>query len=318
MPILLACLLLLSAPAAETPEGAIIHEASGIARAGDAWVIVGDDDDGAVFRVPLQDVSDGPLLTVEPRRTRREAWPLASLAIDLEGVGLLGDGRTVVLSEQLAALVDSAGLVALYGGRFVKFGERGVEGVAVRHLGDGRSRVAVLWEGGYPSTPAIPRDLLGTAGFRALRPEVWVHDLEAGRRNWQVSGDDLLRVVPLDVPLPPGREPEAQRFRAPDLAWFDLGERHDHEWGFIALISSMNGAGPRVYAHHWLQRFGADGRRIGDPIDLDALVPASLRGVNWEGLCWHTENERLAVIFEHDPERTPLQVLLVDIPRSWR
>jgi hypothetical protein len=143
-------------------------------------------------------------------------------------------------------------------------------------------------------------------------------------------GVDATRVVhlPLRVPRPEGEEPQAQRFRVPDLVWYPyvdrsddgiLNEPIDPRWGFIALLSSENAEGPKRHAHHWLLRFDPEGAPLGTALDLDALVPdPALSGRNWEGLDWWEEGSRLVVTYENLAEDDVFYALIVDLPPEWR
>ncbi len=66
------------------------------------------------------------------------------LAVDLEAIDVLADGRVVVISERLRSMVSKDGVVVGYDDPFAEFGERGLEGLAVRKVDDKTSKVAVL------------------------------------------------------------------------------------------------------------------------------------------------------------------------------
>ncbi|NNF06687.1 MAG: hypothetical protein HKN21_08000 [Candidatus Eisenbacteria bacterium] len=295
---------------------AMVQEASGVLRFESKLYLIGDDDPGAYYSLSIPE-TPGAFIHIRPENLSRVFWPAATLAIDLESIERLADGRLVILSEQLAALVCEAGVVAQYPGPLVKFGERGVEGLAVREVQGGVSRVAVLWEGGYPGSRHMGHEVRPHMGGRALSPVVWVHDLDSGAQDVRIGRRNTIRSFALDVPLPSGREPEAQRFRSPDLVWHKLGSEAREEWGFIAILSSMNDTSPRKFAHHWLQRFDAQGNRVGEPYDLDERLPKAWHGLNWEGLDWFEEGKSLILMYEHDPEGE-LIVPIIELPRSWR
>ena len=163
--------------------------------------------------------------------------------------------------------------------------------------------MAVLWEGGYPEYVHLPPPLQRSAGRAALKPLVVVHTVGSGRQGLLVPTRDA---VELNVPLPPGEEPRAQRFRAPDLVWYRGPNR---EWEFIVLLSSANSAGNREYKHHWLQRFSTEGDRLGEPLDLDETAPREMRGTNWEGLGWFEAGKSLVVVNESSPRRAESPML---------
>jgi len=299
-------------PRAHTPE---LRDISGVARSGDTLLLVDDEEPAVYFRFPIAQ-SPGPLILLD--RSRLEAVPLvaANLAVDLESIDVLADGRVVVLSERLRALLDSQGVVVEYDPLLAEVGRRGLEGLAVQHLPGGSSRIAVLWEGGYPEYGDLHPQLRNSAGHSALRPLVLVHDLKKDQRLRGLRLTDAANVVELHVPLPAGQEPEAQRFRAPDLVWASWMGRRGQEIGFIVLISSLNSSGLREYRYHWLLRFTLAGEPVGEPLDLDRLAP-ELKGVNWEGLAWFEESRTLVAVCETSKTGRPV-ALLIPVPAAWR
>jgi len=292
---------------AETVE---IREASGIARHGEFLLIVDDSQHGSYFRFHLKGET-GPMIELDPNRLERVPLPHSSMATDLESINVLADGRVVVLSERLQAMFDAEGAVADYGAVLSEFGKRGMEGLAVRPVGEGTSRVAVLWEGGYPQYYDVPEQLRAKVGHQALSPIVQVHDLRPSDTGVQVRGSNL---VALDVPVPRGRGPKAQRFRSPDLVWHRLPSG---QWGFIVLLTSQNSVDHPDYKYHWLECFTVQGKRVGMRLDLNAMVDAPLRRVNWEGVDWFEEGKSLVLIYESYPNRLPAAFVL-DLPHGWQ
>ena len=302
------CPLLAAAASGDTVS---LGEVSGVARMGDHLLVVDDGHPGVYFRIPLEG-RPGPTIPlggVDVERVSIQSSPFVS---DLESIEVLRDGRVVVLSERLRMLLCSDGAVATYGAPFSEFGKRGLEGVAVRAGRRGRSSlVAALWEGGYPEYAHLPTALQRSAGRAGLKPLVVVHTVGSGRQGLLVPTRDA---VELDVPLPAGEEPRAQRFRAPDLVWH---RGPNGEWAFIVLLSSANSAGTREYKHHWLQRFSTQGERLGEPLDLDRVASPKLRGTNWEGLGWFEEGKSLVVVNESRPLPSGV-AYIVDLPPAWR
>ncbi|MDA1316298.1 MAG: hypothetical protein O2968_23530 [Acidobacteria bacterium] len=287
-----------------------IREASGLTRSGDHLLIVDDSQPGAYFRFRLQGET-GPRILIESSRLERIPLPQSSMATDLESINVLADGRVVVLSERLRALFDALGPVADYEATFSEFGKRGLEGLAVRDMGGGQSRLAVLWEGGYPEFYDVPEQLRAKVGRKALNPVVQVHDLNPGERGIKVGGSGF---ATLDVPKPKGRGPRAQRFRAPDLVWHRFA---GGEWGFIVLLTSQNSVDPRKYEYHWLECFDLHGKRLGKRLDLDAVTGEGLEGVNWEGLDWFEEGKSLILIHESYPSAEPT-AFVWQLPEDWK
>ena len=303
-----SCTLFLDwAPAA---ENFAIAEASGVVRSGDHLLIVDDGQRGVYFRLPLQG-RKGPVIPVDRGAVERMPLPFGNLVTDTESIEILGDGRVVVLSERLRALFGPDGVVASYDAPLAEFGKRGLEGLAVRAMPDGGSRVAVLWEGGYPEYQHVPPQLQPKVGRLALRPMVLLHTLNPGDVNILVRSPTF---IVLQAPVPKGRAPRAQRFRAPDLVWH---READGAWGFITLLSSHNSKGERKYQYHWLQRFSRDGKPIGSPLDLDLLAPPDLKATNWEGLAWFEKNESLVLVNESHPEPAGV-AFVVQLPEAWK
>jgi hypothetical protein len=289
-----------------------VREASGVARMGDHLLIADDSTVGRYFRLKLPRNPAGLLLLneLDPQAVRLKQ---ASLAIDLESIGVLADGRIVALSERLRSLVDNEGIVAEYDSLFSEVGKRGLEGLAIRPLAKQASRIAVLWEGGYPDASSLPGRLRTSRTPQPLLPLVLVHDLAAHARAGRLKLASAVSTVELDVPHLPGEEPSAQRFRAPGLVWTRIGG----EWGFVVLITSQN-AGPNpTFQYHWLQRFTMDGKRIGEPLDLGELVPGAHAGANWEGVCWLEAGGRLLVVHEAG-DKLPAAGFVVELPEDWR
>jgi hypothetical protein len=287
-----------------------IREASGIVRSGDDLLIVDDSQNGAYFRFSLKGET-GPRILIESSRLERVPLPQSSMATDLESINVLADGRVVVLSERLRAMFDALGPVAEYEAIFSEFGKRGLEGLAVRDMGGGRSRIATLWEGGYPEFYDVPEQLRAKVGRTALQPMIQIHDLNPGDRNIRVLGS---RVAALDVPKPKGRGPRAQRFRAPDLVWhrFPGGE-----WGFIVLLTSKNSVDRPKFEYHWLECFDLQGKRLGKRLDLSVVTGQDLQGVNWEGLDWFEQGKSLILIHESYPADTPT-AFVWQLPEDWK
>ena len=303
-------LAVLSAAGFGRAQSLEIREASGIARSGNSLLIVDDSQHGAYFRFRLRGET-GPRILLVTSRMERVPLPQGSMATDLESINVLADGRVVVLSERLRAMFDALGPVADYEATFSEFGKRGLEGLAVRDMGEGRSRMAVLWEGGYPEFYDVPEQLRARVGRKALNPMIQIHDLNPGDRDIQVRGSGH---VTLDVPMPRGSAPRAQRFRAPDLVWHRLP---GGEWGFIVLLTSQNSVEQPKYEYHWLECFNLQGKRIGKRLDLDAVTGEDLKRVNWEGLDWFEEGESLILIHESYPADAPT-AFVWQLPEDWK
>jgi hypothetical protein len=275
--------------------------------------VVDDSQRGIYFRVPIPPAQRG-LIDLNARNPELVKVRQAGLAVDLESIAVLADGRVALLSERLRSLVAQDGVIAEYDSTFAEVGKRGLEGVAGRALENGASRVAVVWEGGYPDFPSLPDMMKGRAGGRSLAPIILVHDIPRNARSGRVPRDAASSFT-LEVQRPSGSEPRAQRFRVPDIAWTRLGPSGDY--GILALLSSQNGLPPLRYGNLWLQRFDLQGRRSGPHFDLRTVLPENVRAANWEGLCWWEEGQSIALVNEAEG---PLgaHAFILDLPQDWR
>jgi hypothetical protein len=236
---------------------------------------------------------------------------------DFEGVDRLADGKLVFLSERLRSLFGEDGLIAQYDSLLGEFANRGLEGVAVRPLPGGVSRIAVLWEGGYPDYASVPWSLRSSAGRQAMRPLVVVHDLNSGVRGVELKMRDAKLAVELEVPKPAGEEPEAQRFRAPDLVWTRWRNGSAEDWGFLVLISSQDSVERPQYLYHWLQRFDLKGKPVGEPLDLAQFLPTEIQHANWEGFSWFDPGKSLVLVHEGD-RRLDAHAFILSLPGDWQ
>jgi hypothetical protein len=179
------------------------------------------------------------------------------------------------------------------------------------------SRIAVLWEGGYPQYPYVPLSLKQAAGRVAMKPLLLVHDLKPHAAGVTVLRQDAVKVAELDVASPAGSEPEAQRFRAPDLVWTRFQRADRTEWGVVALLSSENSSSVRVYKYHWLQRFDMDGIKVGQHLDLANLLPPAIQGLNWEGMAWFERGKSLVLVHEGSHQQ-PSSAYILPLPQNWQ
>jgi len=337
----------------------IITEASGIARLGDRLLLVGDDADGKYFEFVMENPG-ARIFPIDPLKVKEVILPHAELAMDLESIDILADGRLAILSEQLHCLIaqktpgsDTYTIAAEYDKMFAEFANRGLEGLAVKDIGDGGSRVAVLWEGGYPRMENMNPQLRERVGRFPMKPVVIIHELKKGEAMGRVSHPNSSFI--LDVPEPEGEVPNAQRFRGSDILWHSW---HDREAGgklvdgFIVLLSSENSppdGSAMEYKFKFLQRYGLDGKPVGEPLDLTVICRDALdsyskhvahedlqpglsdhmkkirailersdwQQINWEGLGWFEKGESLVSIYDTYPLDPPFAMVL-DIPEEWK
>jgi len=223
----------------------------------------------------------------------------------------------VFLSERLRSLFGEDGLIAEYDSLLGEFANRGLEGVAVRPMPGGVSRIAVVWEGGYPDFDSVPWSLRSTAGRQAMRPLVVVHDLNSGVRGVSLKMRDAQLAVELAVPKPAGEEPEAQRFRAPDLIWTRSPEGAADDWIFLVLIVSQDSVEQPHYLYHWLQRFDLQGNPVGEALDLAQFLPKDIGHANWEGLSWFEPGKSLVLVHESN-RLQPAHAFILNLPEAWQ
>ncbi len=298
----------------------IVEEASGIVRDGDELLIVGDEHAGIYYRFDLKG-RQGPILKI-PRTLPVKEIQGGPLAIDLEAIGILSNGSKVVLSERLHSLIGENGLVVDYDNPMSEFGNRGLEGLAVRNGKNGSSRVAVLWEGGYLERDDIPKTLESYIPNVAFKPYIWVHDLKVDTEgevieinmNSKTIEKYNVRQVILKVPKTKIGEPKGQRFRAPGLVWHIVEKGR---WGFIVLLSSENATENKEYKHKLLQRFFFNGLPKGKPFDLDTILPNdNFKNANWEGLAWFEPGKSLVLVHDCPPGGTTT-AFIVNLPDGW-
>lgn len=323
-----------------------IEEPSGVTRHKDHLYIVGDDEHGAYFEIPLPTDSKFDLDPDFPHPWfigfgdfRRIPLSTPEAAADLEGVGVLADGRVVALSEARRALFDEQGIVTTFDPAFTEFGGRGLEGLAIHHLGGDSSRVTVVWEGGYPGMNDIPAPLRSRLAPGSLRPVLYTFDLGPGERRTFAAEDESHPSRELQVPTPLGNEPAAQRFRCPDLVCHSWTETLENETrrvdGYICLLTSGPGAPAapgspeecgrledgkrRKYCYKWLQRFRADGTAFGEPYDLDEIFSTGQAALNWEGLGWFEPGRSLVLVYDEklSERKRPQSALVISLPPDW-
>ncbi len=314
-----ACALFCCGPDAGIPEpaapSAVIEEASGVHVGENELLIVDDSAPNAYFRVRIP-ADAGPVIALNDHHPERISFPILTF-VDLESIDQLADGRLVVLSERMRGLVGRDGPIVEYDYPLAEVARRGLEGIAVRPLPNATSRVAVIWEGGYPDRGSLHPDLEVRAGLEPFAPIIFVHDIPAGSNPGRVRWRDGLHRVILDVPLPTGAVPAAQRFRAPDLAWYRWPDQREDEWGFLVLLGSQSAVAPPEFLHHVIQRFDMTGKPVGDPLDIASVAPPEIGHANWEGLAWRETGKSVILVHEGRGE-LQAHALVVELPAEWQ
>jgi hypothetical protein len=331
-----------------------LKEASGITARNDTLFMVGDENPGRYFALPVTDTSLR-VLAIEPSQLEEIPFPGCELASDLEAIDILADGRIVAISEDLTAMIGllpggngRCGLIARYMPSLSEFGNLGLEGLAVQPAPHGASQIAVLWEGGYPAIRYMPHELVPLARRHAFHPLVVMHTLPADSiAGWVARPDSM---ITLNVPTPRGSEPDAMRYRASDLVWHTWHENGEPVEGFIAIIAAYNSPVDSSPAYNTgeLLRFKLNGDPVGTPLDLHAEAARSLNDLsdediaaysapvqqhvrnvrdifndsdgsnaNFEGLGWFRPGKRLVIVFDSYPVE-PTLVFFIDLPDDWR
>jgi hypothetical protein len=313
-----------------------IEEPSGVARHGERLFIVGDEEPGTYYTYPVDGTETGRI-PLRPDRLERHEIAAGPYALDLEAIDILADGRTAIVSERLGAILDEKGFVSTYRGSLSEFGGRGLEGLAVLELPGGSSRVAVLWEGGYPDDERLPEGVKDVVSKRSIRPHVVIHDVPSGAGQIDIRKKNVWTEFELEVPLPVGREPEAQRFRAPDLVWHEWRIGDQETQGLIVLLSSgysvkpeegsveecrkiRDSGKPRKFCYKVLQRYTLHGKPWGDPYDLELALPEVTSEANWEGMGWFEPGKSLVFVYDEKlAERIvdPQEAFVLPLPEGW-
>jgi hypothetical protein len=275
---------------------------SGVVRTGDSLALVSDRD-SRVYRIPVP--PEWPQEGATPFRgavSFADAEPLLDQGVaarDLESIEVLPDGRLLVLSERLGALLAEGEILAFYAPWLAPLGGRGLEGLALSASG----RLAVLWEGGWLNRASLASSIpgVGELADAPLRPIVCIHELPG---TLQVLCLDRRANVALEVPDAP--EP-GHAFRAGDLVWSSTGAE------LIVLLASGNRE-DNSFRYRWLQRFSTTGAPLGAPVNLcDARVlPPELRVQaknNFEGLAWF-DAEHMVIVNDTGP---PSSAVLIDV-----
>jgi len=289
-------------------------EASGIARTGDWFLLVDDEDPGAYYRFPASEVR-GPAYRLDANRLSRSRIPFPNHALDLEDIAVLADGRIVMLSERLRVLLDENGaIVAEYDDPLSEVGGRGLEGLAVLPIAEGGSRVAVLWEGGTFKGSDLPDAVAENLDGKHADPIVWIHDIGAHQTVGEIGVGDLVEKRGVVFNLPTPKVEPKRPFRAPALVWQRDADSTREEASFIVLLNSFKDL--------WIQRFDLNGKPIGRPFDFNRDADPDVKDRNWEGMAWYEEGQSLILIDDKgnkDDRKvgTPF-VMIVPLPPDWK
>ncbi len=333
-------------------------EASGLFFQNDTLWIVSDDAPGTVFVYPLAGIPKSGVIPIDTAKLLRRTIPGGKFVSDLESIDRQPDGDFLILSEDLHALcrVETRGsdsqcvLATQFDQTVTELGNRGLEGAAVRTLGDERMLLAVAWEGGYLEFFSIPPQLRNAIGHLALEPIVIIDTLSAKSRLSYL--DEPAYYLTLQTPKPDSLKDRGQRFRISDLVWSGQGDSPQNN-GFIALLSSadspdIESGQRRRFQYKWLVRFDLAGSPIGSPCDITPLVKncwekfaatemsllspslqvnartfgekvaaANWENVNWEGLAWLEPGTSLVLIYDGSPIDPPF-AFVIPLPEEWR
>ena len=284
----------------------VITEVSGITRLGGKLLMVSDDANGCYFELKIDDLS-ASVIPIDPVKIKRVKMNGCEAVGDFESIAVLADGRVAILSEDMHALyaptrpgASSWGVLVKYDQSVSEFGNRGLEGVSSLASSDGTSKVAVVWEGGYPVVSSLPEQIQNTVGHSPLVPILVLTDVPRNAMGLEVddtasyislrlpklkeSGSATNEPILLDSELPKATEPNdepappfAQRFRAPDLVWHQWKTDSGVDTGLIVLLTSENsplrGSGAsHEFKYKELQRFDQRGKPVGTAIEINDLV----------------------------------------------
>ncbi len=301
-------------PAFAGSQGNQITEISGVARQGSRLLFVSDDEPGCYFELKIEDAA-ASVIPIDPDKLKRIPMKGCEAVSDFESIVVLADGRVAVLSEDLHALYSQTsvgsktwGVLAKFNQTVTEFGNRGLEGAATLALPNSASRIAVVWEGGYPALTSLPEQIQNALGHGPLQPilivadvprnasELFIND-SASYRVLQTpkikdAGNSNVAPIIVDSELPKSAEPSpqtappfAQRYRAPDLVWHIWSEGKDVDTGLIVILSSENaplrGSGAkREYKYKDFQRYDLQGKPVGNSIEINALVKPLFESVS--------------------------------------
>lgn len=292
-------------PAAALPDGVTAiesrkpQEISGVAAVEGGYLVVGEGGDepnkDKVYVWP-----EGSHYAAKPSLVEPEAVEVVVLPNDQE--------LWLVLDEAVRKLyafdkpIGRSGTLKTNGSPFEfsnKFQEvckRGLEGLAARRTNDG-VEIAALWEGGYPHPGGTPETTCKKEKGNPRAPQILLLFWEPG-----IGFTSTGTPIELKVPQPSGDE----RFRAPDLVWWDDG--------FLVLLSSQN-EDDGGFSHKWLQGFD----RGGDPTDVRLKLEdrnvwgEGHAGKNWEALDCSLDGKSL--VFGYD-EKAPSEIWTYRISTS--
>ncbi|MFT7644040.1 MAG: hypothetical protein ACI9G1_005806 [Pirellulaceae bacterium] len=255
--------------------------------------LVGNESDQRYFRFTVEALpktgeakrlSDLELIdTVEVDHTR---------ANDLESIDVL-EGRIAVISEDVSQIICRDKTVVDYSDipSLRENGGRGLEGMSIRELAGKSSQVAVVWEGGiHHSDDSI-------AGL----PLLMTHCLPRGCHGSKVVfHGEIWEERLCKVKMPSAFKDKL--FRCPDLVW--CWSTADEQWGLLLLLSQQ---APRNSRKKYLQLYDPSGTPLGEPAHLEDLgLPSEGDYIehNWEGLCWHTdENGNDSLLMVNDAQK---------------
>ncbi len=353
----IVCLFLLAC-GNTAPAGTPLTEASGIFFENDTLWIVSDDVPGTIFVYPLASVPASGVIPIDTASLLRQTISCAAFIGDLESIDRQSDGRFLVLSEDLHALcriesdhaVNSCKLAVQFDQTVTELGNRGLEGLAVKALADGRLLFAAAWEGGYPEYCAIPHQLRSSIGHLALEPIVIIDTLPpSGTIDYLHSPAYYLT---LQTPRPDTASASGQRFRISDLVWNQNAELSQGD-RFIALLSSadspdIQSGQKRRFQYKWLVQYDLTGFPVSAPCDITPLLKdcwarfaanelnslsaplqsharefgaqaaaANWENVNWEGLAWFEPGKSLVLIYDGSPVDPPF-AFVIHLPEEWR
>lgn len=295
----------------------IITEASGIFKEDNLLYIVSDNTAGKYFTYDISGLKLGISTTLDDqKRIKEHDLKLGPISLDLEGLVVL-NGKVLTISERTRTLLSYGRVIKTFSKKFTEFSNRGLEGLASRLLFEDCQiyEFASLWEGGYPAVNDISIGLVASDVKNSMAPVIVTNTYDS---NFQLGQSRIIELNMslvnnwVDEKMKDGEEPYANRYRAPDLVWY--------QGGFIVLLSSersipKDSKDKNRYKSKLLQRFDINGQSIKGPFDLNTEL-GDLSKLNWEGMTWNEYGKSLLLINDDD-KKNPIVVML-ELPKKWQ
>ena len=294
-------------PAAALPDGVTPiespkpQEVSGVAAVKEGYLVVGEGgDEPNKDKYKVYVWPEGSHYAADPPLIEPEAVEVVVLPNDNELWLVLDEAvHTLYAFDKplgRSGTLKPNGSPFEFSDEFREVCTRGLEGLAARRTNDG-VEIAALWEGGYPDPGGMPETTCKKEKGKPRAPQILLLSWEPG-----VGFTSTGTPIELKVPQPSGDE----RFRAPDLVWWDDG--------FLVLLSSQN-EDDKGYSHKWLVGFDHRGEQTDVCLKLEdsKVWGEDYTRRNWEALDRSLDGESL--VFGYDKE-APSEIWIYRISTS--